>query len=241
MPTKRTDTAKRTAAQKKTSSEAASAAARKPARSPSSTPTPKAERKRQARSASASVRTAPVDEKPVRQHKQHHWVRIVVLSIAALALVIVALFVWNRWFRYDDAADIQGEWKVASKQSTMVIDGKNLKITSEVSYAYTLDTWAKTISYSFGSITGQGAYRFSEDRQTLVIEENAQTDWMIALHLEDDPILTGGTAGAGVTKLTKLSNSTSALPQTAVNNTTAEASTIGAAIVEGTATEGSVG
>lgn len=112
----------------------------------------------------------------------------------------------------------------------MVINGQQLKLTSEVSYAYTLDTWSKTITYTFGTSTGHASYRFSEDRQTLVMEDNAGTNWLIALHVEEDAAMNGTASPAGTSRLTKLSSNGNAIPQTAVNNTTAEANAAGVAL-----------
>lgn len=148
-------------------------------------------------------------------------------------LLAAGLFSWNRWFRYDDAADIQGEWKDAANKATLVIDGSHMKITSDVSYTYTIDTFQKTITYTFGSSKGWASYRFSDDRKTLVIEENASTNWLVALRIEPDPVFNGGSVPQGATELIKISSDVNASPQSLVNNSTQSADTLGKAIVEG--------
>ena len=85
---------------------------------------------------------------------------IIACSVVAVLAIATGLLSWNQWLRYDDAADIQGTW---------VIDG--------VSYSYSLDTFNKTISFSFGKYTGSGSYAFSPERDTLVItEENPDSE-----------------------------------------------------------------
>ena len=96
---------------------------------------------------------------------------------AVLAVVIaVALFVsWGRWWRYNDAADFQGQWFAQGTDGTAVvtIDDTAIHLSGEVSYSYAIDPTAKTISYDFGTMHGQGRYWFSDDRNTLVIIDGA--------------------------------------------------------------------
>ena len=87
---------------------------------------------------------------------------IIACSIVVVLAVATGLLSWNQWFRYDDSADIQGTW---------VVDG------SDVAYSYSLDTFNKTISFSFGKYSGSGSYAFSPDRTTLVLtEENPDAE-----------------------------------------------------------------
>ena len=94
-----------------------------------------------------------------------------------LAVVIaVALFVsWGRWWRYNDAADFQGQWFSQGTEGTAVvtIDDTAIHLSGEVAYSYAIDPTAKTISYDFGTMHGQGRYWFSDDRNTLVIIDGA--------------------------------------------------------------------
>lgn len=96
---------------------------------------------------------------------------------AVLAVVIaVALFVsWGRWWRYNDAADFQGQWFSQGTEGTAVvtIDDTAIHLSGEVAYSYAIDPTAKTISYDFGTMHGQGRYWFSDDRNTLVIIDGA--------------------------------------------------------------------
>lgn len=140
-------------------------------------------------------------------------------SMAALAAVVLlvavlgGVFAWDRWYRFDDAQDILGEWKMANAERTMVITDKQLKIAEGVSYDYTLDTKKKTITYSFGSDKLTASYRFSPDRQYLIIDESGQTDWLVAMHLKEDPVLADRDVPSGVSKLSKLSSDTEAEPK----------------------------
>lgn len=82
-----------------------------------------------------------------------------------------AALAWNHWLRYDDAADIQGSWKIDGSEQVITITSDQIALTSEVSYSYTLDTFAKTIDFTFEQYGGSGSYAFSPERTTLVITE----------------------------------------------------------------------
>lgn len=134
---------------------------------------------------------------------------LVVLSVAAAG----GAFAWDRWYRYDDSQDIQGEWKMTNAERTVVITENKIKIADNVSYGYTLDTHDKTITYSFGDDSMTAAYRFSPDRQCLIIDESGETDWLVAMHLKEDKVLADRDVPQGVSKLSKLSNDTEAEPK----------------------------
>ena len=55
--------------------------------------------------------------------------------------------------------------------SLVTVDGQEIHLTSDVAYGYALDTGAKTITFTFGDLQGQGRYRFSADRSELVITD----------------------------------------------------------------------
>ncbi len=95
---------------------------------------------------------------------------IALVALAAVAAVVL-VFSWCRWWQYDDAADFQGLWYADGGSSTVTIDAEKINLTSDVSYSYQLDTGAKTITYAFGNLQGQGRYRFSVDRTELVITD----------------------------------------------------------------------
>ena len=91
--------------------------------------------------------------------------------VVAVVVVTVGTFSWNRWLRYDDAADFQGAWYANGTTSLVTVDGQEIHLTSDVAYGYTLDTGAKTITFTFADLQGQGRYRFSADRSELVITD----------------------------------------------------------------------
>lgn len=98
--------------------------------------------------------------------------RIALVAIAALVILVVALasyFAWDRWGRYDDASDIQGQWYIDGTATPIVIDGQTMQLADDVAYTYEIDPHEKTIHFSFGSWEGEGRYRFSDDRQRLLI------------------------------------------------------------------------
>ena len=99
------------------------------------------------------------------------WPVVAVLVAIAVVVVTVGSFSWDRWLRYDDAADFQGAWYANGTTSLVTVDGQEIHLTSDVAYGYTLDTGAKTITFTFGDLQGQGRYRFSADRSELVITD----------------------------------------------------------------------
>ncbi|WP_139651733.1 hypothetical protein [Raoultibacter phocaeensis] len=110
------------------------------------------------------------------QPKKRRWLRIVIGILVAALVIVFAAFSWDRWFRFDDAADIQGSWQAAGQVAAVEIDGEQMHLTDEVAYQYTLDTGAKTIEFSFGKLTGSGTYRFSDDRRTLTVVEGGSVN-----------------------------------------------------------------
>lgn len=96
------------------------------------------------------------------------WIAIAVVVLIAVA---ASLFAWDRWARYDDAADFQGEWHVADSANTVTIDGESIHLTDKEAYAYTMDAGVKTLTFTFGDLSGQARYRFSADRTQVAIQD----------------------------------------------------------------------
>lgn len=194
------------------------------------------------RSPTAPARpTAAADERAERPRaaRKPGSLRTRIIAVAVIVIVVAAgLFAWQRWFRYDDAADFQGVWKVNAANETMVIDATKMNLVHGVSYAYTLDTMAKTVTFNFADLVGAGSYHFSGDRSTLIINEGSDSaNILVQLGLMDDPALTSDTLSDSTTILTKISKDTTATPQSLANNTTESAQGLGAAIVSGDATQ----
>lgn len=130
-------------------------------------------------------------------------VRTLLIVVAILAVIIVgsaaAGISYHRWYAYDDALDIQGTWYVSGTDAPVEITADTIVLTDDVAYHYKLDPSSKTITFTFGNLSGEGHYRFSLDRQYLVIfdgsyswEQSLSTDvsWLIdALmdHLMENP------------------------------------------------------
>ena len=110
-----------------------------------------------------------------------HWKLTVVGAVLLVIVAVIGVFSWDRWLRYDDAADFQGAWLSNGTASVVAIDGQTIQLAPDVAYEYTLDTTAKTISFSFADLQGQGRYRFSADRQQLVITDGAGYTWLSTL------------------------------------------------------------
>ena len=116
------------------------------------------------------------DQAPSKPHRVRRIVLIVVAAIVAVLLILLGLFCWNRWLRYDDAAEIQGEWFAAfsGKRAPIVIDGETIEFNPDTKWHYTLDTTAKTITFTFGSQSGGGRYWFAGDHEHLIIEDGTE-------------------------------------------------------------------
>ena len=98
--------------------------------------------------------------------------RVVLAIVAVLVILAVSLasyFAWDRWGRYDDVADIQGEWYIDGTATPIVIDGQTMQLAEDVAYNYEINPQEKTIRFWFGSWEGEGRYRFSDDRQRLLV------------------------------------------------------------------------
>ncbi len=132
------------------------------------------------RSVSRDERKSAAAKKTPRQKKQrtarHRWPRVVFGCLLALVVASAGILAWDRWFRHDDNADMQGTWKLANTTVLVVIDSDEIVLSSDVRYEYTLDTWAKTITFTFGSLNGFGRYQFSPDRSILIIVDGEPSD-----------------------------------------------------------------
>lgn len=148
--------------------------------------------RRDARSA-GSGRRAPLTPRKV--------LTIVLLVLLAAVVIVVAAFSWNRWLRYDDAADFQGLWNYADGAVQVEIDGEEIQLTEDAAYSYELDTFSKSITLTFGDLSGHGVYEFSEDRNVLVIVDGRSPDIASILGLTD---VAEGAPSDSVTKLIRV-------------------------------------
>ena len=92
-----------------------------------------------------------------------------------VAVAIVVAFSCWRWTFANDAQDIQGTWYIAGTQKTIEVTADGIKLSGDVTYSYTIDEGAKTLSLSFGNMEGEARYRFSFDRQTLALRDGEST------------------------------------------------------------------
>lgn len=97
------------------------------------------------------------------------------LALLLIVLIVVvgvsAAFAWNRWGRFDDHADMQGQWYVLGTTVPVTIDAQSIHLTDDISYEYEIDDHAKTIRYTFGPMQGEGRYWFSDDRRFFAITD----------------------------------------------------------------------
>ena len=95
--------------------------------------------------------------------------------VLVVVAVVIAFSCW-RWTFANDAQDIQGTWYIAGTQKTVDITSDGIKLSDDVTYSYTIDEGAKTLSLSFGNMEGEARYRFSLDKQTLALRDG-KTTW----------------------------------------------------------------
>lgn len=95
--------------------------------------------------------------------------------VLALLIAGLAAFAAYHWAWGDDARDIQGTWYVNGTSATISIGESDIVLTDEVSYVYEMDSFSKTLSLRFGSLSGGGCYRFSLDRGELAIVDGEYT------------------------------------------------------------------
>ncbi len=119
----------------------------------------------------SAARRAAQEAEAARRNAKRRRRLIVLASVAAVLVTVAGILSWQRWWQFDDAADIQGSWEAAQSKGVahISINEHVLQLSSDVAYSYTLDTTAKTITYTFGDMEGHGRYWFSADRDTLVI------------------------------------------------------------------------
>ncbi len=105
-----------------------------------------------------------------------------IASVLAIAVIVCfALFSWGRWFSHDDAADLQGTWYVLGTTTPITVTADSIELSPDAAYSYSVDPFAKSLTYEFGNLSGSGRYRFSQDRQTLAIIEGGATSWFDTL------------------------------------------------------------
>lgn len=96
-------------------------------------------------------------------------------SVITIILVVVlaggGFLVWDYLFRYDDKQDFQGQWKIEGTNTLIVITDSEIKLTDSVSFGYELDTFAKTIKYTYVNYANEGSYVFSPERDVLTITD----------------------------------------------------------------------
>ena len=116
------------------------------------------------------------EQKPAKPKKFSFFLKGL-LVILLIAFVGIAIFgIWNRWFRYDDEAQLISNWQINGSNAVVVIDKENIILSKDAVLKYTVDTGAKVINYTIGDMSGQSHYRFSWDRNQLALCENVACD-----------------------------------------------------------------
>lgn len=95
--------------------------------------------------------------------------RKIISLVFSIIVIIAGIFSFYRWFAFDDAADIQGNWKIGSSQKVVPITSDKITLTDDATYSYSLDKTAKKITVKLGDMSGNSHYSFSFDRKQLVI------------------------------------------------------------------------
>lgn len=146
--------------------------------------------------------------------------KIVITIILVVVLAGGGFLVWDYLFRYDDKQDFQGQWKIEGTNASIVITDSEIKLTDSVSFGYELDTFAKTIKYTYVNYANEGSYVFSPERDVLTITDV-------------DPEANQGEGNQSM-RLLKVSNQSTGEPETANNNDTSDAQTNGVGVIDGT-------
>lgn len=106
-----------------------------------------------------------------RQHKARLIRRTIIAIVLVIIIGIIVGFWLLRWGLHDDVASIQGKWRVQGTDTVIEINDEEIILTDEVAYDYVLDPEAKTLTFKFGALTGDGRYRFSLDHNMLAIDD----------------------------------------------------------------------
>lgn len=128
------------------------------------------------RTGGASSRDREDAPRPSSAKKRRKWPFVVAGAVIIVVVAVVVAFSCWRWTFANDAQDIQGTWYIAGTQKTVDVTADGIKLADDVTYSYTIDEGAKTLSLSFGNMEGEARYRFSLDRQTLALRDG-ETTW----------------------------------------------------------------
>ncbi len=130
----------------------------------------------------AALGEAAIAQGAQRKHRfrlrRWHVIVSVVLVVMIAIVTITGSFFWNRWYRFDDAQDIQGQWYVAGTDAAIDITQDQLVFNEDTAYRYSLNAEDKTISFKLGNLDGLAHYCFFEDRKVLIIMDGENyTRW----------------------------------------------------------------
>lgn len=128
------------------------------------------------RTGGASSRDREDAPRPSSAKKRRKWPFVVAGAVVLVVVAVVVAFSCWRWTFANDVQDIQGTWYIAGTQKTVDVTADGIKLADDVTYSYTIDEGAKTLSLSFGNMEGEARYRFSLDRQTLALRDG-ETTW----------------------------------------------------------------
>ena len=122
-----------------------------------------------------------------------------IVATIAVALCLFAGMLALAGCGSNDHSLLQGEWQVEGTEVTVVFTEDELKMVGET-FGYTIDTDEQVINYTSNDEDyGEAAYTFSDDGQTLTLEES------------------DGSGGTTTTTFVKLSDDTSAEPSASVS------------------------
>lgn len=110
-------------------------------------------------------------------HRAVSPVRILVIFLCVVFVAALGTCIWvavDRWCTHDDAHDIQGTWYIYGTNVSIPIGESTMGISQDAVYDYTIDTKAKTVTYSIGNLSGTSHYRFSPDRTKIALIEDGK-------------------------------------------------------------------
>ena len=109
-------------------------------------------------------------------------------TVAAIIIACTVAFSIFRWLIPNDAADVQGTWSIENSDTKITISEREIRMSEDVIFTYTLDATSKQITENLADKTGKVHYVFSADRKELVLIEQ-DMDFFTATFLDAGNLL----------------------------------------------------
>lgn len=121
--------------------------------------------------------------------------KVAISTILLLFAVLVIILCAFRWWSANDVSQIQGNWEIAGTGKTVPITDSEITLTDDVTYTYTIDTFAKTIHVQIGNYSGTSHYVFSADKSEIMLIDGT-FNWAQTLTNDVSDLIESITSGA---------------------------------------------